>query len=138
MPRPLTQRPSGAVLICVLVCMGIASAIILASVRSSLRARRQMRREIQLEQTRWLLEAGAVRAVQELRADEDYSGETWRVDEAVERFDQARVEITVRRDVAPAGSARVDVVARVAQDAPNAQPTRRSRSLLVELDSPPD
>lgn len=127
----------GIVLVCVLVCMGIASTIVLASVQSSLTARRQMRTEIQLEQTRWLLEAGVVRAVQNARADSDYQGETWQVDDAVDEFERARIEITVRRGEPSAETARVDVIAQVSQDTPNAKPTRRSRSLTIDLSETP-
>ena len=129
------KRNTGVVLVCVLVCMGIASAIVLTSVRMSLRTRRQMRAEIQLEQTRWLLEAGLVRAVKRLREQPDYAGEMWDASEALTQYDRARVSIDVQRDAASAGTARLILRARVGRQAPGQRSTQRSRTVVVDVNS---
>ena len=66
----------GTVLLVVLVCMVVATSIVLGAVQSSLRHRRQLHQEIQLEQTRWLLDAGISRAISQLDRDPEYDGET--------------------------------------------------------------
>lgn len=67
---------SGTVLLVVLVCMVVTTSIVLGAVQSSLRHRRQLRQDIQMEQTRWLLDAGIGRAISQLERDADYDGET--------------------------------------------------------------
>jgi len=52
------NRRGAAGLTVVLVCIGVIGALIFASLQTSLRQRRQLDRELQMEQTRWLAEAG--------------------------------------------------------------------------------
>lgn len=89
---------SAAILVCVLVCMGIVSTITLLAVRTSLQVRRQMRQEVQLEQARWLLDAGLARGLQQLRQRADYQGETWDVAPALTSYGQATVQIAIEAD----------------------------------------
>lgn len=123
----------GAILVCVLVCMGIAITIVLASVRSSLQVRRQMRREIQLEQTRWLLEAGMNRAASQLRQQSEYEGETWLVDPALTAYTGAIIEIAVTGDDVPENNVRLQVTARIPAQDPASKPTQRSETVIVPI-----
>lgn len=137
-------KRSGAILVCVLVCMGIATTIGLVAVRSSLQARRQMRQEVQLEQTRWLLDAGLARGLQQLRQSPAYQGETWNVAPALQSYPDAVVNIEVLADSsAPDGPARLQVTAVLGHSDPlSAAPagaTRRSDSIVLPtLPSSPD
>lgn len=92
---PSRGRRSGAVLIAVLVCLSIATAIATLTVRQSLDARRQGRVERQVRQTQYLLDAGIRRAIERLRADDRYAGETWEPTAALTRFGGVRVEIRI-------------------------------------------
>lgn len=53
-----TNRHGAAALTVVLVCVSVIGALVFASLQTSLRQRRQLDRELQMEQTRWLVEAG--------------------------------------------------------------------------------
>jgi hypothetical protein len=130
--RVAKSRSSGSILICVLVCLGIATSIMMVSVRSSLRVRRQMRNETQLEQTRWLLEAGVRRGVNRLREDPGYRGETWQVVPALTAYRDATVEIKVTRDGASDERARMRVSARIGGQTTHTESTQRSATLLVQ------
>ena len=130
------SRRTGAAMVCVLVCLGIATTIMLVSVRSTLQVRRQMRQELQLEQTRWLVEAGMTRATALLQEQPTYQGETWRVDSAFESYSQAVVEIAVVRHSDNPDQAQLKVTARVRGPDPTDHPTQRSGTMLVDLKSP--
>ena len=66
-------RKRGAVLVVVLVCLGVIGALIFASLQTSLRQRRQLDRELQMEQTRWLAEAGMNHAIELIKSsDSDF------------------------------------------------------------------
>ena len=126
----------GAVLLCVLACLGVATAIVMVSIRSSLRARRQMRQELQLEQTRWLLDAGVAYAKSRLRTDPDYEGELWQVDPGFGSYAEATLEIAISSDDVPANQLRLQVAAKLKTDEPLSKPTVRSSTLLVERTEP--
>ena len=126
------SRSRGSILICVLVCLGIAASIMLVSVRSSLRVRRQMRNETQLEQTRWLLEAGVKRGASRLREDPAYRGETWQVVPALTAYRDATVEIKVTRDAVSDEQASLSVSARIGGQTTHTESTQRSTTLLVQ------
>ena len=101
-PRLLIQRPGrsgrqGSLLVCVLVCMGIALSIMLTSVHASLRERRQVARELQMEQTRWLVDAGLTHGTMRLRDDSGYTGETWEVAPVILEDQLATIEISVTK-----------------------------------------
>lgn len=133
-------RRGGAILICVLVCMGIVSTITLLAVRTSLQVRRQMRQEVQLEQTRWLLDAGLARGLQRLRDRPDYQGETWNVAPALSTYAEATVQIAILTDEPDQASAstterRLQVTATIgAADglaAPSPGSTSRTDSIFI-------
>lgn len=125
----------GSVLICVLVCLSVATALVTASVHTALQARRQMRAYRQLRQTELLLEAGAQRAVGQLRASADYTGEMWNLAvTTIPGFESARVEIEVEGATGDT-LRRIHVVARLpAGEAPGVQ---RSTTLLVDTPKSP-
>lgn len=116
MNRIQRSSRSGALLVCVLVCLGIATTIVMLSVRSSLQARRQMQHELQLEQTRWLLDAGISRAASQLRQQTDYQGETWQVKPALSSYPEASIAISVNTDGIPSQKKSVTVTARLGSD----------------------
>ncbi|WP_068134309.1 hypothetical protein [Roseimaritima ulvae] len=116
--------------------MGIVTTIALVAVRSSLQVRRQMRQEVQLEQTRWLLDAGLARGTQQLREAADYQGETWQVTPALAGYPQATVKIEIiDDDSTPDDSRRLHVTAQLGPSAPSSAAsvgsTRRSDSIII-------
>ncbi len=113
----------GSVLVCVIVCLGVATSIMLTSVVGSLRARRQIDRELQMEQTRWLADAGFMRAVQQIRVNSDYVGEIWAVSPAIDEAHEATIEIVVKSEDA---KTRVEIVATIRDRSPQSHPTRRA------------
>jgi hypothetical protein len=130
--RPAKIDRRGSILVCVLVCLGIASAIVIVSVRSSLQARRQMRQELQLEQTRWLLEAGLVHAVTQLRNQPTYQGETWQVSPPLPAYPHATVDISVATDGAVTDKVRMTVTAKLRGPDALSKTTQRSKTLLLK------
>ena len=93
-------RRSGGVLIAVLVCMSVAATILLCAVEKSLRCRRQLRNEAQLEQVRWLVDAGIRKAVANLQKDDKYSGE--RITVSPEMYESLVADVEI--DVSPTKS----------------------------------
>jgi len=63
----------------------------------SLSHRRQIRQELQMEQTRWLVDAGVRTALSEIAADEDYSGDQFSVSPLL-KYEKANIEIKVISD----------------------------------------
>lgn len=107
MPTPIAVRRSGAVLIYVLVCIGVGLSLMMTTLHSSLRQRRQYQQWARWEQAQWLLEAGYVRAVQQLERSADYDGEIWRPAVTLATDEPVQIDITVRRsdDAAAAATA---------------------------------
>ncbi len=66
----------GSMLIAVLVCLGVATTIILASVKMSILHRQQLRQDLQMEQTKWLLDASVRAGIAKAKQQADYQGET--------------------------------------------------------------
>ena len=95
--RKNTGSRSATVLVAVLVCLGVATTILLAAVQVSLGHRRQIRQELQMEQTKWLVDAGVRKALAEVEADEDYSGDIFSVVPLL-KYDNAKLEIQVTLD----------------------------------------
>ncbi|EMI54730.1 hypothetical protein [Rhodopirellula sallentina] len=102
--RTHSRSDRGTVLIAVLVCLTVASAITGVALQSSLRSRRHMNVQWQLEQTRLLLDAGIRRAMTRGADNPDYEGESWSVDDALEAFPVANVEIRPTQDDASENS----------------------------------
>lgn len=130
----MTQRfdgRRGSILIAVLACTAIATTILLGAVQSSLRHRQQLRQDLQLEQTRWLLDAGVGHAIASLNSQPAYDGETIRVDPAFEQYPNANVQISVIRKNQPANLVRVRVTAQLSRSGELAPSTRRSMEFRV-------
>ncbi len=117
--------PGGSILVGVIVCLGVATSIMLTSVHWSLRARRQLARELQMEQTRWLVDAGFARVRNQMRLDVDYDGETWVVEPPLSDELQATIEIKTR---AEGEQTLVEVIAIVRDRNSQTPPTRRTGS----------
>jgi type II secretory pathway component PulK len=80
-----------------LVCLAVASTLMLSALRVGLQARMQLHTAHQVQQTRWLLDAGVRRALASLRKNADYDGETIRLDESLIRERSATLTIRVVR-----------------------------------------
>lgn len=93
--NPKKQKRSGVVLICVLACLAIVSAILTMTCKSAIAARRETKLRAQLQQTELLLDAGVLRAAEQLRKSKGYSGETWKPTKAFKNDESPIVEITV-------------------------------------------
>ncbi|MFK8113268.1 MAG: hypothetical protein AB8B91_13755 [Rubripirellula sp.] len=117
-------------MICVLVCMLIAIALVGSTLKHSLQARREVRTQYQMLQTELLLDAGILRASQGMMESPDYQGETWRPAEAVSRFSDALVAITVVDDDVTV-SASLGVAAEDAKQF-TASRTKRSHTFTFE------
>lgn len=61
----------GSVLVAVIVCLSLIGVLMFSALQTSLKHRRQLDRELQMEQTRWLAEAGLVRAEKLLKSADD-------------------------------------------------------------------
>ncbi|HAC89719.1 MAG TPA: hypothetical protein DCF63_03680, partial [Planctomycetaceae bacterium] len=88
------HRRSGAVLVAVLTCTFVSMALITVAFSSSLSARRQCRWELQRQQAAYLIQAGRLRATEQLHLDPSYSGEVWDVTSAFTSYDLARIDIS--------------------------------------------
>ncbi len=88
------QRP-GIVLICMLVCLIVASSLVVATVANAMRGQRETRRRHQAMQTQWLLLAGIDRAVNQIKADPNYQGESWIPKAELPGFAEVKVQITL-------------------------------------------
>lgn len=132
--RVTKQR--GTMMVCTLVCLLVAVALITTSLQHSLRGRREVRVQNQMLQTEFLLDAGITRAIKQLKANADYTGETWRP-AAIDQSDNPLVEIVV-------ADGRVNVNASLGEPVHEGQQliasqTKRSYSFpLQELKSTPE
>lgn len=137
----MNRRPKprgGALLICVLVCLLVASAMVTATTLSALQSRRNVRLQHQMRQTELLLDAGILRAVSQLQRSDVYEGETWRPENAVDRFNHASVEIRIFPSKQNRNDSRhIEVAASIGgADDPmqfNASRTLRTHTFIVEL-----
>ena len=129
----------GAILIAVLVCLGIATTIVLGAVQTGMRQHRQVRRELQVEQTRWLLDAGIERAVTTFLAQpESYQGETLTIMPALRKYPEATIEISrIQFDRQP-DQAAFRVTARLVGAGSLAPTTKRSREFVIETSADRD
>jgi type II secretory pathway component PulJ len=110
-PRREARRRSGAVLVFALVALVVVMGIIASMLQGTLRVTRHMRTQRDLQQTEWLLQAGADRAAFRLTNEADYRGEIWNLpaEEIVGRG-EGRVTIAASRQ-SDAGPWEVQVMA---------------------------
>ena len=130
--RNLPKR-RGAILIAVLVCLGIATTIVLGAVQTSIRQHRQVRNELQLEQTRWLLDAGVERAVAGFLAQPDnYQGEMLTITPGFEKYGQATIDISLIQYDRQTDRATLRVTAQLVGGGSLAPTTQRSREFVLD------
>lgn len=129
--RQKTRR-RGTVLIAVLVCMGFATVVLLGAVQTSLHQRRHMRQEMQMEQTRWLLDAGLSMGVARLIEKPEYVGETLALTPELGKYTNAEVEITVIRDDESDSQFRLLVTAQLGSMDESYPVMKRSKEIVVE------
>jgi hypothetical protein len=72
------SRRRGTIVICVLACLIVATALVASSTQAALRSRKSVRLQQQLRQTELLCQAGVLRAAQQLKKSDSYTGEQWR------------------------------------------------------------
>jgi type II secretory pathway component PulK len=132
MKRHSGSTRRGTVLVAVLVCMGFATIVLLGAVQNSLHQRRQLRLELQMEQTRWLLDAGLSTGLARLQAKPDYDGETLTVTPALDNYDNASVEIAVIRDVETKKPVRLRATAQLGTSNENIPKMKRSQEIVVD------
>ena len=108
----------GTVLILVLACCAVAVSLIMISLQVSLQQRRQLRSELQLEQTRWILDA----AIRKSIADPPEEAEKFELKPKLEKFDKVLLAVKPEQDDGP-----VSVRATIENDA-GAEATTRSAS----------
>ena len=131
-------RRRGAILIAVLVCLAIATTIVLGAVQSSIRQHRQVRQELQLEQTRWLLDAGVGRAMAGFQAQPDsYAGESLTITPALKKFTRATIDISVIKQDPQPERVRLRVTARLGGAAATAPVMQRSQEVVLDTTSSP-
>jgi len=132
------RESRGTVLVCVLVCLLVATTLVTTMTRSALQSRREVRLQHQMRQTELLLDAGVLRAAHQLRASNDYQGESWQPASAIERFDNPQIEIQV--EALDADSRRIKVIASLGVADHNGQRlvasrTQRTHTFDIELSS---
>ncbi|TWU28053.1 hypothetical protein [Bythopirellula polymerisocia] len=112
--RILRSGCQGAILICVLACLVIITSMVTATIRSALRSHLEVRQQRNLRQAELILEAGILRARQQVLADPDYKGEVWQLAvDTIPGTDSATIEIATQ----PAVEARqINVTARLGED----------------------
>lgn len=121
-----------AILIAVLVCALVALSMLATSIHVAMRYRREGRIQQQLQQANLLLDAGCLRAVEQLRASGEYSSEKWQVGEALPEFASSQVEILVATE---ATAKQVTVVARLSRAADDPHSIQLSRDFTWTLDT---
>ena len=134
---------SGTILICVLACLLVAMSLIATAIQLSLRARRECRISQQLMQTDLLVEAGIMRAREQLQRSPDYRGETWQPSNTglAERLTLDSTEVTITivveaitNDTQPAVDERqITVTAQLGSTSPTLRSTQRSQRLTLNL-----
>ncbi len=128
------MKRNGSVLIAVLVCMAIATTILLGIVQSSLRLQRQMRHEMQMEQTRWILDAGISQASKQLNSEPDYRGGMLRIEPGLSHFSEPSIEVVILPSQTKVGKIQARITARLQGLGKYAPVTQRSKT--IEFNKP--
>ena len=126
------NRNRGVVLIAVLVCIGVVATILFGVVEQSLRCRRQMRNETQLEQVRWLVDAGVRKAITELEQAPGYEGERFVVAPAIYDNLNANVEIKVKPVESDSDRVRVAVTATLCRADQETAKLKRTKEFVFD------
>lgn len=146
MKRTMHQPHRGTVLICVLACLIAVTALIGSTTQAALRARHAARLQKQVRQAELLLEAGVLRAAQQLKKSASYEGEQWRPrllsapqdsTETEARGDEpTRAEAVVDIRIAQSDDAstrKVEVVTRLKSPTAGASAIQRSHQFTFHL-----
>lgn len=120
-------------MIAVLVCIGVATTILFGAVEQSLRCRRQMRNEAQLEQVRWLVDAGVRKAISNLEQRPGYEGESFVVTPQICENLVAKLEIKVSPTESATGQVRVVVTAALNKTDEELPKVKRSKELVFDV-----
>lgn len=120
-------------MIAVLVCIGVATAILFGAVEQSLRCRRQMRNETQLEQVRWLVDAGVRKAIANLEQEPEYEGERFVVTPQIYNNLVANVEINVEPTDSESGQVCVVVTATLHKADEEFSKVKRTKELVFDV-----
>jgi len=131
--RKNLNRHGAAALTVVLVSIGVIGALIFASMQTSLRQRRQLDVELQMEQTRWLAEAGLGHAAKLIKSGDELKSDPILIQPKIDSNNTAEVKI----EFAPKdGSVEVNVSAWIGRvDRPETQ-TRQSFSKTFKQPAP--
>lgn len=86
-------KRSGITLVTVLVLLSVATIIMITALQASIRQRRQLRQELQLEQTKWLVDAGVRKSLLELDNDPEFEGKTIDLSGSFAKYEIATLEL---------------------------------------------
>jgi hypothetical protein len=111
--------------------MGIAVSISLTAIQSSLRERRQIAYELQMEQTRWLADAGLSRGIDRIRSTDDYDDQLWDVQPVLNDRYIANVQISVEVIDESTGVVQLVATATLTTNDPRRFETRHTARLTV-------
>ena len=89
-----SRQRRGTILILVIACCAVAVSVIMISLQIGLQQRRQLRSELQLEQTRWVLDA----AIRKSIAESPDEAEEVELKPKLEKFDKVLIGVTPNQD----------------------------------------
>ena len=129
------RSKAGAILICLMTCLLISTSLVAMSLQMSLQSRRECKVAGTLRQTNLLVDAGLYRALQKLRENDRYVGETWKPKVTLSGCDDISVEISAKPEIANAipTEVQITVVARIESPVAMSNPMQQSRSFIVNL-----
>lgn len=94
--KNISGRKKGFIIILVLVSLIVASMFAGVMIRQSMMTEKQSERELNHIQANWLVESGIERAFNQMRSNQDYAGETWKITESELNTDEpAEVLISI-------------------------------------------
>jgi len=134
MNRSASQR-RGMVLAAALVVFLLCTAMVCTLLQGVINHERQVRDHRQLDQARWLADAGIDRAIAQVRQSDAYRGETWKVSaDELGGIADGKVTITVQAVDEHLGELRVTAQADYPDD--DVHRVRQSRETTIHLKSP--
>ena len=90
---PRQHGRNGVTLVVVLVLISVVTIIMLTALTSTLRQRRQLRMDLQLEQTKWIVDAGVRKSLLELKRNPDFKGQTIDLSSALPKYEVSTLAI---------------------------------------------
>ena len=125
------RRPrNGAILVAVLVTMLVVTSIVGTTIVLSLRSQRECRVERQMAQTRFLCEAGAIRASERLLQEPTFEGDRWlpNLGDGSDAIAEIATKIIRKKDQQPM----IEVIASL-ESGPYLQRVQRTISFPIQL-----